>query len=148
MPASVNLVVLMGNVTVDPDFQYLDGGRALCRFSIAVNQVFVSKGERKENTTFVRIVCWARTAEVCGEHLKKGDPVFVEGRLTSSQWQTEDGQKRSSMEVTAQRVQFVGGRRSEEERGGVKSSDVMSNSSLSGEGSEPAVTVADSDIPF
>lgn len=146
MPASVNLVVLLGNVTVDPDFQYLDGGRALCRFSIAVNQVFVSKGEKKENTTFVRIVCWGRTAEVCGEHVKKGDPVFVEGRLTSSQWQTEDGQKRSSMEVTAQKIQFVGGRRSGENE------DKMSEGSSSGHSSDTGqdveMTVSDSDIPF
>ena len=108
--ASLNKVLLIGNLTRDPELRYTPQGAAVCEFSIAMNRTFSSKtGEKKEEVTFIDIVAWARTAEICGEYLKKGRPVFVEGRLQQDRWEQPDGQKRSRIKVTAERVQFLGG---------------------------------------
>ena len=107
--ASLNKVLLIGNLTRDPELRYTPQGAAVCEFSIAMNRTFTSKtGEKKEEVTFIDIVAWARTAEICGEYLKKGRPVFVEGRLQQDRWEQPDGQKRSRVKVTAERVQFLG----------------------------------------
>ena len=109
MPASLNRVLLIGNLTRDPELRYLPSGQAVATFTIAVNRVYNSQsGEKKEDTSFIRVVVWARRAEVCNEYLKKGSPVFVEGRLQSRSWEAQDGTKRSSIEVVAQNVQFLG----------------------------------------
>ena len=108
--ASFNKVILLGNLTRDPELRYTPQGAAVCEFSIAMNRVFTSKaGEKKEEVTFIEIVTWARTAEICAEYLKKGRPVFIEGRLQQDRWEQPDGQKRSRIKVTAERVQFLGG---------------------------------------
>jgi len=107
--ASLNKVLLIGNLTRDPELRYTPQGAAVCEFSIAMNRTFNSKtGEKKEEVTFIDIVAWARTAEICGEYLKKGRPVFIEGRLQQDRWEQPDGQKRSRIKVTAERVQFLG----------------------------------------
>ncbi len=107
--ASLNRVLLMGNLTRDPELRYTPGGAAVCEFSIAINRSYTSKtGEKKDEVTYLDIVAWARQAEICAEYLKKGRPVFVEGRLTQDRWE-QDGQKRSRIRVTADRVQFLGG---------------------------------------
>lgn len=109
MPASLNKVFLIGNLTRDPELRYLPSGQAVTTFTIAVNRVYnANSGERKEDTSFIRIVTWARRAEVCNEYLRKGSPVFVEGRLQSRSWEAQDGTKRSSIEVVANNVQFLG----------------------------------------
>ena len=83
---------------------------AVAEFAIAMNRQWSSKtGEKKEEVTFIDIVVWARQAETCAEYLKKGRPVFIEGRLTQDRWETPDGQKRNRIRVTAERVQFLGG---------------------------------------
>lgn len=108
--ASLNKVLLIGNLTRDPELRYTPQGAAVCEFAIAMNRTFNSKtGEKKEEVTFIDIVAWARTAEICAEYLKKGRPVFVEGRLQQDRWEQPDGQKRSRIRVTAERVQFLGG---------------------------------------
>jgi len=108
MAASLNKVMLIGNLTRDPELRYLPSGQAVASFSIAVNRVYNSQsGEKKEEVSFIRIVVWARRAEVCNEYLKKGSPVFVEGRLQSRSWDAQDGTKRSTVEVVAQNVQFL-----------------------------------------
>lgn len=110
MAASLNRVFLMGNLTRDPELRYVPSGTAVTSFDIAVNRVYaLQSGEKKEETSFVRIVVWARRAEVCAEYLTKGSPVFVEGRLRSRSWETQDGQKRSIIEVVANNVQFLRG---------------------------------------
>ena len=107
--ASFNRVFLIGNLTRDPELRYIPSGQAVTTFTVATNRTFVApSGEKKEEVSFVRVVTWARSAEVCNEYLKKGSPVFVEGRLQSRSWQGQDGSKRSSLEVVAQRVQFLG----------------------------------------
>ena len=108
--ASLNRVLLIGNLTRDPELRYTPGGAAVCEFAIAINRNYTSKtGEKKDEVTFIDIVAWARQAEICAEYLKKGRPVFVEGRLTQDRWEQPDGQKRSRIRVTADRVQFLGG---------------------------------------
>lgn len=106
--ANLNKVFLIGNLTRDPELRYIPSGSAVATFTVAVNRVFKSQaGEKKEQTSFIRIVVWGRRAEVCGEYLSKGSPVFVEGRLQSRDWETQDGQKRSTTEVVADNIQFL-----------------------------------------
>ena len=108
MAASLNRVFLMGNLTRDPELRYIPSGTAVASFDIAINRVYnTQSGEKKEETSFVKVVVWARRAEVCAEYLTKGSPVFVEGRLRSRSWETQDGQKRSTIEVVANNVQFM-----------------------------------------
>ena len=102
---------MIGNLTRDPELRYTPGGQAVASFTIAVNRAYNSQsGEKKEEVSFIRIVVWARRAEVCNEYLKKGSPVFVEGRLQSRSWDAQDGTKRSTIEVIAQNVQFLSSR--------------------------------------
>lgn len=109
MPASLNKVFLIGNLTRDPELRYLPSGQAVANFTLAVNRPFVANsGERREDTSFIRVVVWARRAEVCNEFLRKGSPVFVEGRLQSRTWESPDGTKRSAIEVIASNIQFLG----------------------------------------
>jgi single-strand DNA-binding protein len=108
--ASLNKVLLIGNLTRDPELRYVPSGSAVTSFTIAVNRVYkLQTGEKKEEVSFVRIVVWARLAEVCNDYLKKGNPVFVEGRLQSRSWDGQDGQKRSTLEVIATNIQFLKG---------------------------------------
>jgi single-strand DNA-binding protein len=106
--ASLNKVFLIGNLTRDPELRYIPSGSAVATFTVAVNRVYKTQtGEKKEQTSFVRVVVWGRRAEVCGEYLSKGSPVFVEGRLQSREWEAQDGQKRSTIEVIADNIQFL-----------------------------------------
>ncbi|HNV86104.1 MAG TPA: single-stranded DNA-binding protein [Candidatus Omnitrophota bacterium] len=106
---SLNRVFLIGNLTRDPELRYIPSGQAVTTFTVATNRTFVApSGEKKEEASFIRVVTWARSAEVCNEYLRKGSQVFVEGRLQSRSWQGQDGTKRSTLEVVAQRVQFLG----------------------------------------
>jgi single-strand DNA-binding protein len=106
--ASLNKVFLIGNLTRDPELRYIPSGSAVATFTVAVNRVFKSQtGEKKEQVSFIRVVVWGRRAEVSGEYLSKGSPVFVEGRLQSREWETQDGQKRSTIEVVADNIQFL-----------------------------------------
>lgn len=107
--ASFNRVFLMGNLTRDPELRYLTNGTAVANLGLAVNRRYRAQdGELKEEVCFVRIVVWGKQAENCSQYLNKGSGIFVEGRLQSRSWETEDGQKRSVMEVRADRVQFLG----------------------------------------
>ena len=109
---SMNRVFLMGNLTRDPEPRYIPSGTADANFGLAVNRTYTTQdGERKEDVCFVEIVTWAKTAKNCANYLSKGRPVLVEGRLQFRSWETDDGQKRSKLEVVADRVQFLGGRR-------------------------------------
>ncbi len=106
--ASLNRVFLMGNLTRDPELRYTPGGQAVTTLGLAVNNKWGSGDDKKEETLFIDINVWGKTAENCVTYLKKGAPVFVEGRLRSRSWDDkETGQKRSKMEVTATTVQFL-----------------------------------------
>ena len=106
--ASLNKVLLIGNLTRDTELRYIPNGSAVASFTLAMNRVYkLQTGEKKEEVSFVRVVVWGRMAEVCAEYLKKGSPCFVEGRLQSRSWDGPDGQKRNTLEVIAMNVQFL-----------------------------------------
>ena len=108
--ASLNRVILIGNLTRDPELRFTPSGSPVAGFGLAVNRTYTNKqGEKVENVDFFNIVVWAKLAELCAEYLKKGRPVALEGRLQSRSWETEEGQKRSVVEVVAENVQFLGG---------------------------------------
>jgi single-strand DNA-binding protein len=110
MAASLNKTLLIGNLTRDVDLRYTPSGTAVANFGLAINHTYTnSEGERVEDPCFVEVVAWNRLAEVCGEYLAKGRPVFIEGRLQMDSWEQENGQKRSKLKVVAQSIQFLGG---------------------------------------
>jgi single-strand DNA-binding protein len=107
--ASYNRVLLMGNLTRNPEIRYTPAGTAVADLGLAVNENFKNKaGETVEQTCFVDVVVWGRQAETSAEYLQKGSPVFVEGRLQLDQWESQQGEKRSKLRVRADRVQFLG----------------------------------------
>jgi single-strand DNA-binding protein len=106
--ASFNKVLLMGNLTRDPELRFTSNGSALAKFGLAVNRKYKAGEEWKEEVCFVDITVWGKQAENCAEYLSKGRPVFIEGRLQFSSWETDDGQKRNKLEVVANTVQFLG----------------------------------------
>jgi len=107
--ASLNKVFLMGNLTKDPELRYTPQGTAVVNLRLAVNRKFRTKTEEwKEETCFITAVVWNKQAETCNQYLQKGRNVFIEGRLQSRSWEDNAGQKRSVIEVRAERVQFLG----------------------------------------
>ena len=112
--ASLNKVLLIGNLTKDPELRYTPNGTAVTNLRIAVNRKFKDRtGELKEDTCFLTVTAWDKQAEICNQYLQKGRAVFVEGILQSRSWETTDGQKRSTIDVRAERIQFLGGPRGE-----------------------------------
>ena len=108
--ASLNKVFLIGNLTKDPELRYTPNGTAVTNLRIAVNRRFKDRsGELKEDTCFITVTAWDKQAEICNQYLQKGKPVFVEGILQSRSWETTDGQKRSTIDIRAERIQFLGG---------------------------------------
>lgn len=104
----MNKVLLIGNLTQDPDIRSLTSGTPVAKFDLAVNRRYKDKnGERKEETLFIQVECWGRLAEFCRDWLKKGRRVFVEGRLKLDSWEGKDGAKRTKIKVTADQVQFA-----------------------------------------
>lgn len=114
---SLNKVMLIGNLTRDPEVRQTPKGTSVADLGIAVNRVFTTdSGERQEEVTFVDVTVWARNAENAGKYLSKGRPVFVEGRLQLDSWEDkESGQNRQKLRVVADRVQYLGGQPREEE---------------------------------
>ena len=108
--ANFNKVLLMGNLTRDPEVRYTPKGTAVANLGLAVNRTWTDEsGQQKEEVLFVDIDVWGRQAENCGQYLSKGRPVFVEGRLRLDSWEDkESGQKRNKLKVVAERVQFLG----------------------------------------
>lgn len=119
--ASLNKVMLIGNCTRDPEVRYTPKGTAVAELGLAVNRFFTSEtGEKREETTFVDVTLWGRQAEVAGEYLKKGRPVFIEGRLQLDTWEDkQSGQKRNKLKVVGEGLQLLGSPR---EGGGGSSS--------------------------
>ena len=106
--ANLNSVFLIGRLTRDPELRYVPSGKAVANLGLATSRVFTTQaGERKEEVCFVRITVWGKQAENCSQYLSKGSLIFVEGRLRSSSWETDSGEKRSRMEVVARRIQFL-----------------------------------------
>lgn len=134
--ASYNRVILMGNLTRDPQVRYTSGGTAVTEIGLAVNRQWFDKqtNSRKEDTTFVDVTLWGRQAEVAGEYLAKGRPVMIEGRLQLDQWEDkQSGEKRSKLRVVGETMQLLGSRG--EGGGGGRPSGGGSQSRPSGGGS-------------
>src|SRR5437588_5906440 len=111
--ASFNKVILLGNVTRDPEIRYTPKGTAVTELGMAVNRVYsTDSGEKREEVLFVDVTLWGRTAEIAGEYLKKGRPVLIEGRLQLDTWDDkQSGQKRSKLKVVGETMQLLGGGR-------------------------------------
>lgn len=133
--ANYNKVLLMGNLTKDPELRYTPQGVAVVNLRLAVNRKYRNKNqELKEETCFITVVVWNKQAETCNQYLHKGSAVFVEGILQSRSWEDNSGQKRSVIEVRAERVQFMG------QPSGSKASSEITEPSAN----EPAVHVEQS----
>ena len=106
--ASLNKIMLIGNVGSDPEMRYTPNGKAVTSFRMATNYRYAGPdGERREETEWFRVSVWGRQAESCNQFLSKGKRVYVEGRLHSRSWEGQDGQMRTSLEVSANRVIFL-----------------------------------------
>ena len=106
--ANLNKVLLMGNITRDPELKYMPNQTAVCDFGLAINRTWTGQdGIKKEEVTFVDCTCFGKTAEILSKYKKKGDPLFVEGRLKLDQWEGQDGSKRSKLKVTVENFQFL-----------------------------------------
>jgi single-strand DNA-binding protein len=156
MAASLNKVLLMGNLTRDPEVRYTPKGTAVGDLAIAVNDSYKAQdGTIKETVTYIDIEVWGRSAENCKQYLTKGRPIFVEGQLKLDQWE-QDGQKKSKLRVRADRVQFLGGGPGRTGGGGEQAPRPSGASETGRTSSRPASNVSedrpplpdDDDIPF
>ncbi|HUU93586.1 MAG TPA: single-stranded DNA-binding protein [Phycisphaerae bacterium] len=110
--ANYNKVILIGNLTRDPQLRYTPSQMAVCDLGVAVNRQWTSQdGQKREEVCFVDCTAWGRQAETIQKYLSKGRPIFIEGRLNYRQWDGPDGKKRSKLDVTVERFQFLGGPR-------------------------------------
>jgi single-strand DNA-binding protein len=151
--ASFNKVILLGNLTRDPEIRYTPKGTAVTEIGLAVNRVYTAENnEKREEVTYVDVTLWGRTAEIASEYLKKGRPVFIEGRLQLDTWEDkQSGQKRSKLKVVGEALQLLGSR-----PGGGAPAEAGSEDRGSRPGSTPppnaparATAAADEDeIPF
>ena len=154
--ASFNKVILLGNLTRDPEVRYTPKGSAVCDLGLAVNRAYtLDNGEKREEVTYVDVVLWARLAEIAGEYLKKGRPVFIEGRLQLDTWDDKQtGQKRSKMRVIGETMQLLGSRPAGSGGGGESGGEDERPARATGQPAAPppkAATAADPDddeIPF
>ncbi len=148
--ASYNKVILMGNLTRDPELQYLPSGTAVARVGLAVSHVYNDRqsGERKEDVCFVDLDAFGRTAEVINEYFQKGRPILVEGRLRLQSWETDDGQRRSKHSVMVDRFEFVGGRQDGDGGGGYDQASPASAAPSAEFSGEEGSSATDDDIPF
>jgi single-strand DNA-binding protein len=151
--ASVNKVILIGNLGAKPELKYLPSGQAVCELRLATNEQWTDKNEQKqERTEWHRIVVWGKMGENCAKYLDKGRAAYVEGRITTRSWDDKKtGEKRYMTEIVAQSVQFLGG-----PGGGARSErsedDGSSQNSGAGygegAGASPSTPPSDDDIPF
>ena len=138
--ASVNKVILLGNLGRDPEVRFTQGGTPVANFTMATTDRWSDpSGEKKEKTEWHRIVVWGKQAEIAGEYLRKGRPVFIEGSLQTREWTDRDGNKRYTTEVRAQRLQLLG---RPDDRG------AAAGGPAADETPEPSGEIADDDIPF
>jgi single-strand DNA-binding protein len=143
--ANVNKVILIGNLTRDPEVKYTPKGSAVAELGLAINRVYSVEGERREDTTFVDVTLWGKTAELAGQYLKKGRPVYIEGRLQLDTWDDKQtGAKRSKLRVVGETMQFLGSR----PEGGGGDQQAGSRPRTSSAPMEDSAPAPDDDIPF
>jgi single-strand DNA-binding protein len=168
--ASVNKVIIVGNLGRDPETRYATSGSAICNITVATSRQWKDKtsGEKKEETEWHRVVFYDRLAEIAGEYLKKGRPVYVEGRLKTRKWQDKEGVDRYTTEIVAEEMQLLGSREGSgggaggggdvefgsagggggARSGGGAGAGAGAKSSGGGGGAKPKTDDFDDDIPF
>lgn len=146
--ASMNKVILIGNLTRDPELRYTQSGMAIAKFGLAVNEKFKQGDDWKEKVNFIDIVVWGKQGENCSEYLAKGRQAAIEGRLSYSTWETDDGQKRSKLEVVAEKVVFLGARDGGGQGGGQRSESSYGSSSRGGNEPSGGGGPDYDDVPF
>ena len=138
--ASVNKVILIGNLGADPELRYTPAGRGVVNFRMATTRNWTTKdGEKREETEWHRIVAWDKLAEICGEYLKKGSPVYIEGRIQTRSWEDQSGTKRWSTEIVGGEMKMLGSR---------QATEAQSSSSTPPPDDLPSTFEADDDLPF
>jgi len=146
--ASLNRVLIIGNLGSNPEVRSIAGGQTVASFSVATNEVWNDKqGQKQERTEWHKVVVWGRQAEFCGQYLQKGSTVFVEGRIQTRSWDDKEGQKRYTTEIVATTVQAIGGRGGSSDGGGqaYQDSPVVEPVGM------PVTTpnaISDDDVPF
>ena len=137
--ASVNKVILVGNLGGPPELRYTAGGKPVATFKLATHEQWTGKnGEKEERTEWHRIIAWGRLGEICGEYLRKGSQVYIEGRLQTRQWDDKEGIKRYTTEIVANTMQMLGS----SGKGGTASSPEEKFPS------EEPISIPEDDIPF
>jgi len=132
--ASANLAILVGNLGKDPELRYTQSGKAVATFSMATTE----KYKDKEDTQWHKITAWNKLGEICGEYLRKGTSVYIEGKITYRSWDDKEGNKRYSTEIIANKMQILGGGKGKSGGG----------SSHAEDREEPLAPINESDIPF
>jgi single-strand DNA-binding protein len=153
---NLNKVMLIGNLTRDPEIKYTPKGTAVAQIGLAVNRVWSNDaGEKQEETTFVDVELWGRQAEIAGEYLRKGRPVFIEGRLKLDSWDDKQtGQKRNKMKVVGEQLQLLGSREGGSGGGSTESGENRTRPAAKATPpparapADPDLDTADDDIPF
>jgi single-strand DNA-binding protein len=139
--AAVNKAILIGNLGADPELRYTPSGTAVANFRLATHEQWTSKdGEKGERTEWHRIVAWGRLGEICGEYLRKGSAVYIEGRIQTRSWEDREGSKRYTTEIVAQTMQMLGSAGAGKE-GRAQQTDERFPA-------EEPVSIPDDDIPF
>jgi single-strand DNA-binding protein len=138
--ASVNKVILIGNLGRDPEVRYTPSGTAVANFSLATTENWTNReGEKQSRTEWHRVVAWGRLGETCGEYLSKGSQVYIEGSIQTNDWEDKEGNKRQTTEIRAWRMQMLGSR---------SAADVSSERDLDRGGDPEPKDPTDDDIPF
>jgi single-strand DNA-binding protein len=147
---SFNKVIIVGNLGRDPELRYTPQGTAVCSFSVATSEKRRDKaGEFQEVTTWFRVTTWGKQAETASKYLTKGRPVYIEGRLRIEEWTDRDGKNRSTLEVNATDLQFIGGGQSENLSSDSGSDDFSRGANdFQSDGGHASTAPADEDIPF
>lgn len=140
MARGINKAIILGNLGNDPEIRYTSSGSACCNFSVATSETWKDKstGEQKEKTEWHRVSCFGKLAEICGEYLKKGSQVYIEGKIQTRKWQDKDGKDQYTTEIIANEMQMLGGRDSQS----------SGSSSANGGGHGSKTDDFDDDIPF
>ncbi|MCY4086601.1 MAG: single-stranded DNA-binding protein [Actinomycetia bacterium] len=145
--ANINRVILVGNLTRDPELRHTPSGTAVCKLRLAVNsrQKDSATGQWGEKPNYFDITVWGNQGESCAQYLARGRPIGVDGRLDWREWEAQDGTKRQAIEIIADTVQFLGSPRSESSEGGQY---VPTGAAAAASGSGSDFTATDDDIPF
>jgi single-strand DNA-binding protein len=150
MAANINRVVLVGNLTRDPELRHTPGGTAVCSLRIAVNtrRKDAATGEWTEKPNYFDVTVWGNQGESCSQYLAKGRPVAIDGRLEWREWEAQDGTKRQAVEIVADSVQFLGGRGDGLEGGGGQGGANQYVPAAAAASTADDFSGADDDIPF